>query len=185
MFLLFLPRYLYWTTLSQLYRSSLAGQNVETVFSVSCASGLAINTRLYWTEDCAGSSTESVHSLDLSTLQESIIVENNVNHFYSDVAVYEDTVYWTGLGRVYSAPVAGGGNTTELLYIPSYGGTSFRGIVVVHPDLQPDPRITVYNPYLLFSTWFTVSAMNVNGSDYSVLVDSGSVGPRAVDYHWR
>ena len=156
-----------------------------TTSTLSCVDYLTLNTKLYWTEDCADSSTESVHSLDLSTLQETIIVENSVNHFYSGVAVYEETVYWTGLGRVYSAPVAGGGNTTELLYIPSYGGTSFRGIRVVHPDLQPESRNTVYNPYLLFSTWFTVSSMNVDGSNYSELVDSGSVGPQAVDYHWR
>ena len=41
-------------------------------------------------------------------------------------------------------------------------------------------------PYLLFSTWFTVSHMNLDGSGYEVLVDSSSnVGPQAVDYHWR
>ena len=221
---------------------------METVFSVSCAYALALNTKLYWTEGCA--SQESVHSLDLSTLQETVIVESSDVDAYFGVAVYEDTVYWTGNARVYSTPVAGGGNITELLYISSYGGAQFRGITVVHPDLQPDPRITVSphtssissplmtttlrstsppltssllfptpSPllptpmlvnstlvsamcmhicvhltyfiyrmpfdYLLFSTWFTVSAMNVDGSDYSVLVDSGSVGPQAVDYHWR
>ena len=41
-------------------------------------------------------------------------------------------------------------------------------------------------PYLLFSTWFTVSHMNLDGSDYSVLIDSSSsVGPQAVDFHFR
>ena len=41
-------------------------------------------------------------------------------------------------------------------------------------------------PYLLFSTWFTVSHMNLDGSGYEVLVDSSTnVGPQAVDYHWR
>ena len=41
-------------------------------------------------------------------------------------------------------------------------------------------------PYLVFSTWFTVSHMNLDGSDYSVLVDSSdNSGPRSVDYHWR
>ena len=41
-------------------------------------------------------------------------------------------------------------------------------------------------PYLLFSTWLTVSHMNLDGSGYEVLVDSSSnVGPQAVDYHWR
>ena len=39
-------------------------------------------------------------------------------------------------------------------------------------------------PYLLFSTWFTVSRMKLDGSDYTVLVDSlGNVGKQAVDYH--
>ena len=41
-------------------------------------------------------------------------------------------------------------------------------------------------PYLLFSTWFTVSRMDLNGSNYEVLVDSATnVGPQAVDYHLR
>ena len=41
-------------------------------------------------------------------------------------------------------------------------------------------------PYLLFCTWFTVSRMDLDGSDYSIVVDSSSnVGPIAVDYHWR
>ena len=37
-------------------------------------------------------------------------------------------------------------------------------------------------PYLLFSTWFTVSRMNMDGSGYTTLVNTG-VGPQAVDYH--
>ena len=42
------------------------------------------------------------------------------------------------------------------------------------------------SPYLLFSTWFTVSRMNLDGSGYTVLVDSASnVGPQAVGYHLR
>ena len=41
-------------------------------------------------------------------------------------------------------------------------------------------------PYLLFSTWSTVSRMNLDGSGYTVLVDSASnVGTHAVDYHLR
>ena len=142
---------------------------------------LTLNTRLYWTQNCIGNSTASVHSLDLLTLQENVIAERNSTTF-NGVAVYEDTVYWTGNARVYSAPVAGGGNITEPLYMST---TGLGGMAIVHPDLQPDPRVVYRVPYLLFSTWFTVSAMNVDGSDYSVLVDSGSVGQQAVDYHWR
>ena len=42
------------------------------------------------------------------------------------------------------------------------------------------------DPYLLFSTWFTLSRMNLDGSNYSVLVDSATnVGIQAVDYHLR
>ena len=41
-------------------------------------------------------------------------------------------------------------------------------------------------PYLIFSSWFTVSRMDLDGSNYEVLVDSAAnVGPHAVDYHWR
>ena len=48
---------------------------METVFSVSCAYALALNTKLYWTERCTAQ--ESVRSLDLSTLQDLVIVENS------------------------------------------------------------------------------------------------------------
>ena len=45
-------------------------------------------------------------------------------------------------------------------------------------------------PYLLFSTWFTVSRVNVDGSNYSVVVDDTTFiahisGIDGVDYHWR
>ena len=41
------------------------------------------------------------------------------------------------------------------------------------------------DPYLLFSTWFTVSRVNLDGTGYTELVNTpGSVDhPRAVDYH--
>ena len=157
---------------------------METVFSVACVSfGLTINVRLYWTEHCVEGSTDSVHSLDLLTLQEATIVENNITDFYWDVAVYEETVYWTGLGRVYSAPVAGGGNTTELLYVPSYGGNSSRGIKVVHPDLQPDPRNTI-SPHISSSSsplttategdYFTSSPLTSSHITFTPLTESSS-----------
>ena len=96
-----------------------------------------VNNYLYWTQDFCTS--EGVYSLDLtsSPLQQTVIASGGVNAYYSGVTAYQGTAYWTALGRVNSAPAAGGGSTTELLYITSYGGTSFRGITVVHPDLQP------------------------------------------------
>ena len=147
---------------------------------------LALNTKLYWTQYCLGSTpqTTSVHSLDISPLQETVIIERN-NTIFSGVAVYGDTLYWSGRGSVYSAPVNGGGITTELFYISTYGVAESGGMAVVHPDLQPDPEIVYRVPYLLFSTWFTLSSMSVDGSDYSELVDSNSTGLQAVDYHWR
>ena len=196
---------------------------MEELFSGACYSlGLALNVMLYFTDICFSDQLESVRSLNLTTLQESVIIESSNVDADSGVTVYEDTVYWTGNARVYSTPITGGGSQTELLHITSYGGAQFRGITVVHPDLQPCnvcthsnttapvplPTITTSNapeyvttavatssplpspphsisPYLLFSTWFTVSCMNLDGSNYSVLVDPGSVGPQAVDYHWR
>ena len=128
-------RKLYWTTGSALVQSSLSGDGAEVIFSPSCnAQYLGLRSNLYWTEDCG--SDESVHSLDLTTLQESVIVTTDANSFYSDVTSYEDTVYWTALGRVNSAPATADSSATELLHISSIS-TSFRGIVVVHPDLQP------------------------------------------------
>ncbi|CAI8022715.1 hypothetical protein GBAR_LOCUS13318, partial [Geodia barretti] len=48
--------------------------------------------------------------------------------------------------------------------------------------LLPTTTASLPEPYLLFSTWFTVSRMNLDGSGYTELV-SGSVGAQAVDYH--
>ena len=129
---------LYWTTGSRIVRSSLSGENAEILFSPSCNTRyLGLSTNLYWTQSCSGSE-ESVHCLNLTTLQQTLIVtNNNSNTFYSDVTAYEDTVYWTLLGRVNSAPVIGDNITiSQLLYIPTVF-TYFRGIVVVHPGIQP------------------------------------------------
>ena len=135
MIIIFAHRKLYWTTGSALVQSSLSGEGAEVIFNPSCnAQYLGLRSNLYWTEDCG--SAESVHSLDLTTLQESVIVTTDANSFYTDVTSYEDTVYWTALGRVNSAPATADSSATELLHISSIS-TSFRGIVVVHPDLQP------------------------------------------------
>ena len=39
-------------------------------------------------------------------------------------------------------------------------------------------------PYLVFSSWYTVSRVNLDGTGYEELV-GGSIGKQAVDYHWR
>ena len=64
------------------------------------------------------------------------VIENS-SGYYGDVAVYGDTAYWTGLARVHSKAADGSGSVNELLFISSYGGALFRGITVVHSDLQP------------------------------------------------
>ena len=67
-----------------------------TTTSLHCVFSLALNTKLYWTERCSGNPLESIRSLNLSTLEESVIIENSNVDAYFGVAVYEDTVYWTG-----------------------------------------------------------------------------------------
>ena len=116
-------------------QSTLSGSNIEVLYSSSCyIRYIHLNTELYWTQEYC--SSEGVRSLDLSTDQVSTIVD--ASGYYSDVAVYGDTVYWTGLARVHSLDTSGSGSTVnELYYVPSYGGALFRGITVVHPDLQP------------------------------------------------
>ena len=69
------------------------------------------------------------------------VIENS-SGYYGDVAVYGDTAYWTGLARVHSKATTGIGPVNQLLFISSYGGALFRGITVVHPDLQP--KYTIY-----------------------------------------
>ena len=92
---------------------------------------LALTTDLlYWTQhNC---SSEGLRSLDLVTLKETAISSGPSN----GVAVHKDTIYWTGTTRVRSAPVVGVSTVSELLYISNYGTALFRGIKVVHPDLQ-------------------------------------------------
>ena len=102
-----------------------------TTTSLHCVFSLALNTKLYWTERCFGNPLESIRSLNLSTLEESVIIENSNVDAYFGVAVYEDTVYWTGNARVYSTSVSGGDSISELLHITSYGGAQFRGITCV------------------------------------------------------
>ena len=97
----------------------------------SCINSLTLNGNLYFLHGC--SSPRSVRSLNLTTLEVSIIVENVDGMF--GVAAYEDTVFWTGIARVYST-IIDGSVISELLHIPSYGGSSFRGITVVHPSFQ-------------------------------------------------
>ena len=83
---------------------------------------------------CTSDQLESIRYLNLTTLQEFTIIESSNVDADHGVTVYEDTVYWTGFTRVYSTPITGGGNQTELHYMSNWWG---RGITVVHPDLQP------------------------------------------------
>ena len=129
-------RKLYWTTGSSLVRSSLSGENVEVLFNPLCHTqylGLT-NTDLYWI--CG-----EVLSLNLTSRQVTVIPTGNTSTFYADVTAYEDMVYWTSLGRVYSAPVTGDEGVTELLHIPSIV-TNFRGIVIVVNDEGRPTEVT-------------------------------------------
>ena len=131
-------RHLYWTSGDKLLRSSLSGENVEVLHTSQCYMRyLTLNTNLYWTQErCSSHSVEGVYSLDLSTHHQRVIASGSGE--YGDVAVYRGTAYWTGEGRVYSAPITGAATENELLYICNYGKNRFRGITVVHPDLQPE-----------------------------------------------
>ena len=71
---------------------------------------------------------------------------------------------------------------------------AYPGLVYYIVFLTPLPArdrhgiaiISRSDPYLLLSTWFTLSRVNLDGSNYSVLVDSATnVGIQAVDYHQR
>ena len=143
-----LYRKLYWSTQHKLIRSTLSGENVEALFTIPshCRVAylhLALNATLYWVQLCwpgSGFATASVHSLDHITWQETVIVASDDETTYTAVALYEDTVYMSGINSVYSAPAAAGGNTTELYYNSHY--VRFFGITVVHPDLQPHPIIS-------------------------------------------
>ena len=121
----------------RLVQSTLTGQNVEVLFTPSCCPNyIYLNVNLYWTQEFCSSG--GIFSLDLTTMQMTVIVEGNTDIFYNDVTAYKDTVYWTGLDRVYSAPITGG-NITEVVTEDTTSFTSnYLGMVVVHPDLQPE-----------------------------------------------
>ena len=111
---------------------------MEVLYNSSCyIRYIHFNVDLYWTQELCGSS-EGVRSLDLTTRQETIIVSGTSD--YSDLAVFDGMTYWTGLARVNSVSVAGGGIKNEMLHISNYGPSQsavmFRGITVVHPQLQ-------------------------------------------------
>ena len=81
---------------------------------------------------------ESVRALNLSTLEEFVIVENTTVDPLYGVAAFENTVYWTSPATIYSTSIDGGA-AVSVVPTPS-GFSSLRGIVVVHPDLQPYPE---------------------------------------------
>ena len=145
---LYLCRKLYWTSGNKLLQSTLSGDNITVLYSSSCfLRYIHLNTKLYWTQERC--SSEGVRSLDLRTLQVSVIEDSR--GYYNDVAVYGDTAYWTGLARVHSSEISGSGPVNELLFISSYGGALFRGISVVHPDLQPKYIYTIHHSNLFYN----------------------------------
>ena len=114
--------------------SSLSATDVKQLYRSVCSLryiGLSANT-LYFTDEYCYS--EGVRSLDLATGTTKNIVSGK--DYYHDVAAYDNMVYWTGFGRVRSAPISGGGPVTDLVKDFQYGLTFFRGITVVHPDLH-------------------------------------------------
>ena len=131
-----LCRKLYWTSGTQLVGASLNGENVQLVRKLDCYSryiSLSEQT-LYWTQDRC--SSEGVRSLDLLTSEVGIIAEGF--DYFNDVAVFEDTAFWTGFARISSAPVSGEGDPSVLLENFSNGLSLFRGARVVHSNLQPE-----------------------------------------------
>ena len=98
----------------------------------SCINSPTLNANLYFLHGC--SSPKSVRSLNLTTLEVSIIVDDIDGMF--GVAAYEDTVFWTGNARVYSTPINGSGVINELLHISRYGGSLFRGLTVVQTNMS-------------------------------------------------
>jgi hypothetical protein len=128
---------LYWTTGNQIIRSSLDGENIDIIHDSSCPAryiGLG-GGRLFWSREFCGR-FEGIRSIDLSTAERRTIVEKRGH--YNDVAMFGDTVYWSSFGRIYSAPASGEGPTSVVLSNYDHGVAQFRGLVVVHPSLQPN-----------------------------------------------
>ena len=150
----FIYRLLYWTTGSRLVQSSLSGENVEVVFEHSCYTqylGLS-DTHLYWSQTTCGNT--SFHSLNLTSLQETLIA-NESGMLFSDVTAYDNIVYWTVSSRINSAPATGDGAVEELLHVPNFG-SSLRGIVVVETEgsttMPPTTNISTTTSVLNTST---------------------------------
>ena len=150
-----------------LIQSSLNGQNAKTIFmttSTLCVFSLDLNLKLYWTERCDGDPIQSVNSLNITTFEETIIVRNSNVDSFIGVAVFGNTVYWTGHGRVYKTSLSGDSELIQIVYTNATDqGTIYGGMVVVHPSRQPDPRNstpTEINNSNVRCYYFTINIMS-------------------------
>lgn len=105
-----------------------------------CIHYLALIDKLYYFQGCGHQ--KSFESLNLATLQQSVNIESVESGYANGLAVYEEIAYWTKDTGVYSVPLSGGGNVSQLFNESCYGQ-----IRVVHPDIQPDrPWNITYPP---------------------------------------
>ena len=91
-------------------------------------------------------------------------------------AVYEETIYLTNDTGIYSLPLAGGDNVSQLLQ-RSCGGQ----IRVVHPDLQPDhPWKTTFLPTLSTTSSLLTSSLLTSPLTHSYSIPTISILPSTI-----
>ena len=117
---------------------------IFTTTTLDCTFSLSLKENIYWTENCFGTDVSSVRFLNLTTHAESIIVESDTIHPYFGVTAFNGSVFWTGIAAVHTATIESG-TYNQIYHNPNYGGSLFRGIVVIDPSLQPDNRTVLQN----------------------------------------
>ena len=137
LYVYFSYRALFWTNGTSLFKSTLAGGNVQILHNSACTVIYLslISGKLYFTQNaCTPSSDEGIYAYDLANDQVDDIF--TVAGSYRGVTRYGNNVYWVEHKKVFSAPAAGGGPKNE---IKEFTGSSIslRGITVIDSSLQP------------------------------------------------
>ena len=142
---------------------------ILTTTTLDCTFSLSLNEKLYWTENCFGTDVSSVRFLNLTTHAESIIVESNTIDPYFGVTAFSGNVFWTGIAAVYTATIENG-TDNQIYHNPNYGGSQFRGIVVVDPSLQPDNRTILQSSSIVgVTTTHLQPSPNTAGTNHTLI----------------
>ena len=119
-----------------MFRKQLPAGTSEKLYSADhgdCISSLAFEgSHLFWAEGC--SAIDDIVSIDLDLSYPYNPTTISALDAQNGVDVDGNTVYWTGIDKVYKAPVATGDpNREEVINLLSSHPAQLKGLVVVKP----------------------------------------------------